>query len=78
MQNSEEQALYETLHEILVYLTNMQPDEMANYMENALTTLILADPINYEALARLGFGIGAISGTMNETSEEGFIVKVIK
>lgn len=41
---------------------------MSTFMEQSLTTIIMADPIDYDAMARLCFGIGAISGTMNEQS----------
>lgn len=80
-QDTEELAVYKSMRELLIYLTNLNPDNIADIMMSNLSQECLVDPNAAWAptqLNRLSWAIGSISGAHTEQDEKKFLVNVIK
>jgi exportin-1 len=83
--DTEQLAQYKTMKECLVYLTHLNYDDTENIMLQKLAmevklalSLDSTQPWPWGNLNTLCWGIGSISGAMNEDEEKRFLVTVIK
>lgn len=80
-QDTEELAVYKSMRELLIYLTHLNPDNIADLMMSALSQECLVDPSQAwtpTQLNRLSWAIGSVSGAHSEQDEKKFLVNVIK
>lgn len=78
--DTEALAVYKNMRDALVFLTHLDPEDTKRIMLERLyqqTNSPLAD-FNRERLNTLSWSIGSVSGTMSESEEKSFLVKVIK
>jgi len=79
--DTEELAVYRAMRELLIYLTHLNPDNIAELMMGQLSQECLVD-VNTAwsptMLNRLSWAIGSISGAHSEQDEKKFLVNVIK
>ena len=71
-------AQYKTMKETLVYLTHLNYDNTETIMLSKLSMQVDGSQWSWNNLNTLCWGIGSISGAMNEEEEKRFLVTVIK
>ena len=71
-------AQYKTMKECLVYLTHLNYDDTETIMLQKLSMQVDGTQWSWNNLNTLCWGIGSISGAMNEEEEKRFLVTVIK
>ena len=70
-------ATYNSMKEVLVYLTHLSFEDMERIMRDRLESLFVPANWNFDSLNQLCWAIGSISGAMNESDEKSFLVFVI-
>lgn len=78
--DTEALAVYKNMRDALVFLTHLDPEDTKRIMLERLyqqTNPTLVD-FQRERLNTLSWSIGSVSGTMSESEEKSFLVKVIK
>ena len=71
-------AQYNTMHETLVFLTNLNSDDIQAIMLYKLDFQVSGGNFTWQGLNTLCWAVGSISGAMAETEEKRFLVSVIK
>jgi exportin-1 len=71
-------AQYNTMHETLVYLTNLNSDDTQAIMLDKLDMQVSGGHFSWNGLNTLCWAIGSVSGAMAESEEKRFLVSVIK
>ncbi|AOA61915.1 Karyopherin transporter [Komagataella phaffii CBS 7435] len=70
--------LYQSMREVLVYLTHLDAVDTENIMREKLARQFMPSVWSWNRINCLCWAIGSISGTMNEKMERNFLVTVIK
>lgn len=78
LKESDTIALYKSMKEVLVYLTNFDVVGMIDIMTTRLSSQLDGSEWSWQILNRLCWAIGSISGAMNEERERVFLIIVIK
>ena len=79
--DTENIALYETMRETLIFLSNSNTDEMIQIVNQRMEHMQAAgreNNINFEQLNKLCWALGSISGCMTKERENQFLCAVIK
>lgn len=71
-------AQYNTMHETLVFLTNLNSDDTQAIMLDKLDIQVSGGRFTWQGLNTLCWAIGSVSGAMAEAEEKRFLVSVIK
>lgn len=71
-------TLYNSMHEVLVFLTHLDYEDTENIMTEKLSRQFDGSEWSWTNLNRLCWAIGSISGAMNEEAEKRFLVNVIR
>lgn len=71
-------TLYNSMHEVLVFLTHLDYEDTENIMTEKLSRQFDGSEWSWSNLNRLCWAIGSISGAMNEEVEKRFLVNVIR
>ncbi len=71
-------TLYNSMHEVLVFLTHLDYDDTETIMTEKLSRQFDGSEWSWTNLNRLCWSIGSISGAMNEEVEKRFLVNVIR
>ncbi|CCF52436.1 hypothetical protein NDA11_002106 [Ustilago hordei] len=78
MKESDTIVLYQSMREVLVYLTHLDVLDTENIMTEKLAKQVDGSEWSWANLNTLCWAIGSISGAMNEETEKRFLVTVIK
>jgi exportin-1 len=78
MPDVDAQQLYQSMRELLVFLTHLDYDDMENIMLDKLCSQVDRSEWSWHNLNTLCWAIGSISGAMMEEDEKRFLVAVIK
>jgi exportin-1 len=79
MKNTEQLDLYKVMKETLVYLANLDMQDMQNTMMTMLQTQVdNAQNFSKRNCSTLCWAIGSISGVQSEEQEKGFLVNVVR
>lgn len=71
-------TLYNSMHEVLVFLTHLDYEDTETIMTEKLARQFDGSEWSWTNLNRLCWAIGSISGAMNEEVEKRFLVNVIR
>lgn len=79
-EDHEKVDLYDTMRSVIIYATNSDTNAMNKALNQRLEQIVRHEKTNfpYELLSKLCWCLGSISGCMNESEENSFIVQVIK
>jgi len=78
-EDTENSSLFDTMRDIMVYLTNINYKEMDKTIQERLDKIIgQKEFFTFDRLNKLCWALGSISGCMNDEDESKFIVSVIK
>ena len=78
VRGTETLELYKCLREVLVYLTHLDCLDIERIISDKLSKQIDGSEWSWNNLNKICWAVGSISGAMNETIEERFIVTIIK
>eukprot|EP00397_Hematodinium_sp_SG-2012_P001766 GEMP01001771.1.p1 GENE.GEMP01001771.1~~GEMP01001771.1.p1 ORF type:complete len:1108 (+),score=186.25 GEMP01001771.1:155-3478(+) len=79
-EDTDEVALYKSMREALIYLTNLDHRDMEDMMLCRLSRFVNDDPSAWSAtqLNRVCWAVGSISGGLSECDEKAFLVNVVR
>ncbi|KAH7829614.1 putative exportin-1 [Monocercomonoides exilis] len=77
LQDSAQIQLYKTMRETLIYLCHIDSRDTVQQMTTRLEEQMDPRQFNYDTVNALSWSVGAISGTMEESQEKDFLVKVL-
>lgn len=70
-------VIYNSMKEVLVYLTHLDYEDMDNIMRAKLETLFDPSQWDFDSINKLCWAIGSVSGAMTESIEKSFLIFVI-
>ncbi len=70
-------VIYNSMKEVLVYLTHLDYEDMDNIMRAKLETLFDPAQWDFDSINKLCWAIGSVSGAMTESIEKSFLIFVI-
>lgn len=79
-EDTDEVALYKSMREALIYLTNLDSSDMQKLMLSRLSRFVNDNQASWSAtqLNRVCWAIGSISGGLSENDEKSFLVMVVR